>query len=188
MAKKQKIARKSVKKVKSKSQTPLVVKQIQKRDGTRVAYDEQKIVSAIFKAMKSAGEGTLELAERIAKSVQAELLRICLAKGAETSNDCIPTVEDIQDVVEKQLIFHHLAATAKNYILYREKRNELRRERGEVPAKVRELANESKKYFQNDLSEFIYYRSYSRWIDEEGRRETWVESVERYLSFMKERE
>ncbi|MFA5024755.1 MAG: ATP cone domain-containing protein [Candidatus Paceibacterota bacterium] len=186
MAKKQKIARKSAKKVKTVKKISLVVKQIQKRDGMRVSYDEQKVISAIFKAMKAAGEGTLEDAEKVAKSVQAELVRICLAKGAKTSKDCIPAVEDIQDVVEKQLIFHKFAAAAKSYILYREKRTELRRERGEVPTKVRELAAESKKHFQNQLSEFIYYRSYSRWIDEEGRRETWVESVDRYLSFMKE--
>ncbi|MCX6712131.1 MAG: ATP cone domain-containing protein [Candidatus Vogelbacteria bacterium] len=189
MAKKQKIVRKIVKKVKSEkkeTRNPLVVKQIQKRDGTRVPYDEKKVASAIFKAMKAAGEGSLEASDLVAKSVLTELLKICLAKGAKTSNDCIPAVEDIQDVVERQLIVHQFAAAAKNYILYREKRNELRRERGEVPTKVRELATESKKYFQNDLSEFIYYRSYSRWIDEAGRRETWMESVDRYLNFMKE--
>jgi ribonucleoside-diphosphate reductase alpha chain len=186
MAKKQKIERKSVKKVKTVSKKLLTVKQIQKRDGTRVPYDEKKIANAIFKAMKAAGEGSLESAEKVAGSVLAELVKICLAKGAKTNNDCIPAVEDIQDTVEKQLIFHNFAVTAKSYILYREKRNELRRERGEVPTKVRELATASKKYFKNDLSEFIYYRSYSRWIDEEGRRETWMESVDRYFSFMKE--
>jgi len=186
MVKKQKIARKIVKKVKNEKKVSLVVKQIKKRDGTLVSYDEQKIVSAIFKAMKASGEGNLGLAQKVALSVQAELVKVCLARGAKTSQDCVPAVEDIQDVVEKQLIFHKLADTAKSYILYREKRTELRRERGEVPAKVRELATESKKYFQNELSEFIYYRSYSRWIDEENRRETWVESVDRYLAFMRE--
>jgi ribonucleoside-diphosphate reductase alpha chain len=36
------------------------------------------------------------------------------------------------------------------------------------------------------LGEFVYYRSYSRWIEEEGRRETWIETIDRYLAFMKE--
>lgn len=36
------------------------------------------------------------------------------------------------------------------------------------------------------LAEFVYYRTYSRWIEEEGRRETWIETVDRYMSFMKE--
>jgi ribonucleoside-diphosphate reductase alpha chain len=56
----------------------------------------------------------------------------------------------------------------------------------EVPEKVRKLADESKKYFRNSLGEFIYLRTYSKWIPEENRRETWVETVDRYMAFMKE--
>lgn len=52
--------------------------------------------------------------------------------------------------------------------------------------KVKRLVEESKKYFPNQLGEFVFYRTYSRWIDEEGRRETWVETVRRYMNFMKE--
>jgi ribonucleoside-diphosphate reductase alpha chain len=48
------------------------------------------------------------------------------------------------------------------------------------------MATDSKKYFKNPLGEFIYYRTYSRWISEESRRETWIETVDRYISFMKE--
>lgn len=55
-----------------------------------------------------------------------------------------------------------------------------------VDTKLKELAEESKKYFRNQLAEFVYYRTYSRWMDSEGRRETWIETVERYMSFMKE--
>ena len=36
------------------------------------------------------------------------------------------------------------------------------------------------------LGEFVYYRSYSNWIEEENRRETWIETVGRYIDFMKE--
>ena len=56
----------------------------------------------------------------------------------------------------------------------------------QVPEHVKMLAEQSKSYFKNPLSEFIYYRSQSRWIEEEKRRETWVETVDRYISFMKE--
>lgn len=190
MVKKTKKVAKSSQKVKivTKKKVPavLIIKQIKKRDGTIVEFNQEKIVTAVLKAMRVAGEGSPESAHKVALSIYDELVKVCLAQGAKKSSDCLPAVEDIQDIVEKQLIFHKFAATAKAYILYREKRTELRRERGEVPAKVRELATESKKYFQNELAEFVYYRSYSRWIDEEGRRETWVESVDRYLSFMKE--
>ncbi len=56
-----------------------------------------------------------------------------------------------------------------------------------MPAKdVQKLAEESKSYFQNDLGEFVYYRTYSRWMEDKGRRETWIESVDRFMEFMKE--
>ena len=38
--------------------------------------------------------------------------------------------------------------------------------------------------FKNQVSEFIYKRTYSRWIEEEGRREDWPETIERFLSFL----
>lgn len=190
MAKKIKKTPKSAKKVKTVVKKNLIpsiaVKQIRKRDGSVVDFNLEKVSGAIFKAMRVAGEGSPEAAGKLAQAVYDELVKNCILAGAKKSSDCVPAVENIQDIVEQQLIFHKFAATAKSYILYREKRTELRRERGEVPAKVRELAGESKKYFQNELSEFVYYRSYSRWMDDENRRETWVESVDRYLAFMKE--
>jgi ribonucleoside-triphosphate reductase (thioredoxin) len=50
----------------------------------------------------------------------------------------------------------------------------------------KELSAESGRFFHSPLSEFIYYRTYSRWIEAEGRRETWVETVDRYLDFLRE--
>ncbi len=75
--------------------------------------------------------------------------------------------------------------TAKAYILYREERAKLRESKTSIPDYVHDLARESKKYFRNPLGEFIYYRSYSRWLEQENRRETWIETVERYVNFMK---
>jgi len=70
--------------------------------------------------------------------------------------------------------------------LYREERTKLRELRKQIPESVKKLAEESKKYFRNPLGEFIYYRTYSRWLPNEGRRETWIETVGRYIDFMKE--
>jgi len=53
-------------------------------------------------------------------------------------------------------------------------------------ADLQKLIAESKENFRNPLGEFIYFRTYSRWKDEEHRRETWVETVDRYINFMKE--
>lgn len=58
--------------------------------------------------------------------------------------------------------------------------------RAEISEKVRKLVQEGKQYFRSSLGELVYYRTYSRWIDEEQRRETWIETVDRYMNFMRE--
>jgi ribonucleoside-diphosphate reductase alpha chain len=46
---------------------------------------------------------------------------------------------------------------------------------------------ETPNYFEgNPLGEFVYLRTYARWLDDKGRRENWVETVDRYMSFMRE--
>ncbi len=171
-------------KIASKKRVSKVIslKKIKKRDGTLVDFDLGKIEQAILKAMRAAGEG----AERDAAKVAASVERALLAKARAGGASYVPTVEETQDIVEQELVHHQFAVTAKAYILYRERRAELRRQKGDIPAKVRQLAEDSQKYFRNALGEFIYYRTYSRWIEDENRRETWIETVDRYLDFMKE--
>lgn len=158
------------------------VPQIQKRNGTIVPFDFKKIVRAIYKAMISANEGSVEEAEMVAHKVAAETVRI--AKKYKTF---LPTVEGMQDTVEKELIRSDYMQTAKNYILYRAERARLRDQGVVVSDAVRELADASQKYFTNNgLGYFVYLRSYAKWIPAENRRETWIETVDRYLGFMKE--
>lgn len=159
----------------------VAVKKIQKRDGTVASFDIQKIARAINKAMTATGEGSPQEAELVANKVYADVLRI-----TKKYRNFVPTVEGIQDSVEKELILSEYVKTAKAYILYREKRAKLRAKGLRVPPKVKKLAEESKKYFKNSLGEFVYYRTYSRWISDEQRRETWIETVDRYMDFMKE--
>jgi ribonucleoside-diphosphate reductase alpha chain len=158
----------------------MLVKSIQKRDGTIVPFDLSKIVGAIHKGMLVVNEGSLEEAELVATKVFADLVRI-----SKKYPNFVPTVEGIQDSVEKELILSEYVKTAKEYILYRQERSKLREQGVSVPPKVKELAAESKKCFRNPLGELVYYRSYSRWIEEESRRETWIETVDRYMSYMK---
>jgi ribonucleoside-triphosphate reductase len=158
----------------------MLVKSIQKRDGTIIPFDLLKIVGAIHKAMLVVNEGSFEEAELVATKVFADLVRI-----SKKFTNFIPTVEGVQDSVEKELILGEYVKTAKEYILYRQERAKLREQGITVPPKVREMALESKKYFKNSLGELVYYRSYSRWIDDEGRRETWIETVDRYMNLMK---
>ena len=161
----------------------VVIKKIKKRDGTILAFSLEKIANAIAKAMKASGEGDESSAKKVAVAVERELIKRAKLAG----KDYIPGVEETQDLVEKQLVLHQFPAVSKAYILYRERRAELRRERGEVPRKVRDLVNSGKKYFKNQLSEFVYYTTYSKWRPEEGRRETWIETIDRYLDFMREK-
>jgi len=157
-----------------------LVKSIQKRDGTIVPFDLMKIVGAIHKAMLVVNEGSLEEAELVATKVFADLVRIC-----KKYPNFIPTVEGIQDSVEKELILSEYVKTSKEYILYRQERAKLREQGISVPPKVKKLTAESKKYFRNSLGELVYYRSYSKWIEDESRRETWIETVDRYVNYMK---
>jgi ribonucleoside-diphosphate reductase alpha chain len=159
-----------------------MISQIEKRDGRLMSFDFDKISGAIWKAMAAAGEGSQDDAALVAHQVAGELGRF-----AKKYKNFLPTVEGIQDSVEKYLILNDYVKTAKAYILYRDKRAQLRASHVEVPQNVQRLAEESKKYFDgNLLGEFVYLRSYSKWIPEEGRRETWVETVDRYMSFMRE--
>src|SRR3989344_4735491 len=157
------------------------VRDIQKRDGSIVPFDIEKITTAVHKAMLATGEGSLKEASLVANKVYADALRI-----TKKYKNFVPTVEGIQDTVEKELILSEYVKTAKAYILYREKRSKIRSQGLRVPPKVKKLAEESKKYFKNSLGEFVYYRTYSRWIEEESRRETWIETVDRYIAFMRE--
>src|SRR3990167_2036124 len=134
-----------------------LVKKVQKRDGKIVDFDFERIVVAVNKAMTASEEGSLEEAELVATKVLADLVRT-----VKKHKNFVPTVEGIQDSVEKELILSEYVNTSKNYILYRQRRSELREKGIIVPEKVKELVAESKKYFRNPLGELVYYRSYSK--------------------------
>ncbi len=157
----------------------IFIKSVQKRDGTIVPFDLEKVVNAINKAMLSSDEGSPKEAELVANGVLMELVKI-----AKKHKNFIPSVEGIQDTVEQELMLSDYVKTSKHYILYREERARLRSHSITVPPHLKKLTEESKKYFRTSLGEFIYYRSYSKWMTEEGRRETWIETVDRYVDFM----
>lgn len=93
-------------------------KSITKRDGTLADFDGEKIYNAILRA----GEITSEFNADDAWLLTAQVMKILSHKFDES----LPSVEDIQDVVEQVLISANYFKTAKSYILYRDKRNRLR--------------------------------------------------------------
>ncbi|MEN3202954.1 MAG: adenosylcobalamin-dependent ribonucleoside-diphosphate reductase [Atribacterota bacterium] len=90
---------------------------VRKRDGNLDPFRMEKIVSALSRALMACGRDDLNLAQDLAEKV----VRI-LAERGET----IPAVETIQDTVEEVLMREGLSEVARAYILYREKRRNLR--------------------------------------------------------------
>ena len=95
-----------------------MVKKIIKRDGRIVDFDQERIINAVFKAAKAVGGEDRRLAAELSNQVVSIL--------TEKYQDTIPTVEDVQDLVEKVLIENGHAKTAKAYILYRRQHQEMR--------------------------------------------------------------
>jgi len=95
-----------------------MIKKVYKRNGTLVSFNQRKITEAIYKAAAEVGGKNFKLA----KELTVQIVKILEEEFPKT----IPTVENIQDVVEKVLIENGHAKTAKAYILYRQKRKEIR--------------------------------------------------------------
>jgi ribonucleoside-triphosphate reductase len=92
---------------------------IRKRDGRLVPFEEGKITEAIQKAVRAVGGADMEKAAGITRQVEGIL-------GVIYKDGRIPTVENVQDLVEKILIENGHAKTAKAYILYRQQHDSLR--------------------------------------------------------------
>lgn len=93
-----------------------------KRTGAVVPFNADRITNAIYRAAVAVGGRDRETAERLAQQVVGLLEK-------QTPPGQYPTVEEIQDLVEKVLIENAHAKVAKAYILYREERARQRREK-----------------------------------------------------------
>ncbi|NLW56135.1 MAG: anaerobic ribonucleoside-triphosphate reductase [Firmicutes bacterium] len=112
-----------------------VFRSIQKRDGRIAEFDIKKIADAIFKAAQAVGGEDRQLAE--------ELAQVVVKYITKTKAAGIPSVEEVQDAVEKVLIETGHAKTAKAYILYRDRRTRLREARSELMDVVEEILVET---------------------------------------------
>ena len=96
-----------------------MITKIRKRDGRTAPFNIQKIADAIYKAALAVGgkdyNSALALAEEVCKELEKEY-----------DGDKVPTVEEVQDTVEKVLVENGHAKTAKAYILYRSDRTRIR--------------------------------------------------------------
>ncbi|MCX7695172.1 MAG: anaerobic ribonucleoside-triphosphate reductase [Caloramator sp.] len=110
--------------------------QIRKRDGRIVNFSKEKISRAIFMAAREVGGSDFAMADSIADKVLNYMASVL-------PQDEIPTVEFVQDCVEKVLIEDGHAKTAKAYILYRAKRTRYREAKTELMDIVREILVET---------------------------------------------
>lgn len=151
---------------------------ILKRTGSFVDFNCDKIASAIIKAMKETKDGVDEdLAKEISLNIQTEL---------EHKNFPVP-VELVQDMVENALMDTIRKDVAKKYILYRYERDKSRdsRKRKDYKLLSEEFISKYKHIGSpmDQLGNFVYYRTYSRWLPEERRREYWWETVRRAVEY-----
>ncbi len=148
---------------------------IVKRDGRKQDFDPQKILNAVERCFKSFGatpkSSVIDLTQRVVNIVSARYKE--------------PTVEQVQDIVELVLQSSEEFEAAKQYILYRAEHAKLREERP-IPIDVKRAFEESDKYFPTQLQKFQFFDKYARFSYDLGRRETWVETVDRAVSFLKE--
>ncbi len=95
------------------------MKFVLKRDSKLEPFDQERITNAVWKAAKAVGGKDREQAKRISDQVVADL-------KSRYGEDGVPTVEEIQDTVEKMIIENGHAQTAKAFILYRKQHQDMR--------------------------------------------------------------
>jgi ATP cone domain/Ribonucleotide reductase alpha domain len=152
-----------------------VPEQIVKRDGRIVDFDVERIANALRRCYAS-------LEEKPDTSVEEITGRVVNVVAAKFD---LPTVEGVQDIVEMVLQAAGEYDAAKHYILYRAEHAKMRVHRP-VPAEVREAYEQSAGYFPTQLQQFQFYDKYSRFNYDLGRRETWIETVDRAVEYLRE--
>lgn len=149
-----------------------------KRDGSVVEFEVGKIVRAIEKAMK---ETTLGIDKPLCETIGEQIV------AASQKRDLPISVDQIQDLVEELLMESPRKDAAKKYIIYRNEKDSTRVTRKKEDNRL--LTDEFiSKYKHMDspmqqLGDFVYYRTYSRWLPEEKRREYWWETVRRAVEY-----
>jgi ribonucleoside-diphosphate reductase alpha chain len=152
-----------------------IPEQIVKRDGRIVPFDVDRIAKALRRCYNSLENEPKTPVTEITKQV----VNVVAAKFD------LPTVEGVQDIAEMVLQAAGEYEAAKHYILYRAEHAKMRTERP-VPVEVQEAFAASDSYFPTQLQKFQFYDKYSRFNYDLGRRETWIETVNRAVDYLRE--
>lgn len=159
-----------------------MIKAIKKRDGRVEDFKKEKISKAISKAFKSVGN-----------KVNEEELNKITSKVVNSIEEEMPTVEEVQDLVEKDLMELGYFDCAKSYILYRNSRKEKRANRDEIASLITTLdLRATLKGIEKDFSEDEYDLSYllskfksflSKETSEEGKVKALIKAAVELTSF-----
>ena len=132
------------------------IEHIIKRDYSTKSFHLDKITGAINKAMLAVGSGSKDSAQDVALSVYKTLL-----ERKKNDQEYVPTIEEVQDVVETQLMESEFKEAAKAYILYRNKRAQQRQ------TDLFEKRINLKPYEYPHLYEYVPAIRHSYWIHSE---------------------
>ena len=159
-----------------------MIKAIKKRDGRVEDFKKEKISKAISKAFKS-----------VDNKVNEEELNKITSKVVNSIEEEMPTVEEVQDLVEKALMELGYFDCAKSYILYRNSRKEKRANRDEIASLITTLdLRATLKGIEKDFSEDEYDLSYllskfksflSKETSEEGKVKALIKAAVELTSF-----
>ncbi len=116
------------------TQQSMTIEKIRKRDGAVQSFDRQKIETAVAKALSETGEGKSESTTTVVEKIMQHIDTLCTnaqtpgtpEHDAGLCENGYPTVEEVQDIVERSLMELDYFETAKAYILYRNAREKLR--------------------------------------------------------------
>ena len=132
------------------------IEYIIKRDFSTKPFSLDKITGAIHKAMNAVGNGTQENAQDVALSVYQKLI-----VRKDNDQTYVPTIEEVQDIVENELMESKFKEVAKAYILYRNKRTQQRQ------TDIFEKRINLKPYEYPHLYEYVPAIRHSYWIHSE---------------------
>lgn len=149
-----------------------------KRDGRAVPFDITRIERAVSRCFDEDPIERNVSARDIAEHVETDVVE-WHGRGIRCD------VEQIQDMVEECLIGNGFLSEARRYMRYRDDHAKQREDRP-IPDDVREAFDADRQYFPTALQQFQFYDKYSRFNYDLGRRETWVETVDRTVSFLRE--
>ena len=150
-----------------------------KRDGTVVPFDREKIETAIALCYRDTFHNVLST--ELEQHVDAVIAK-CNELGWDAEH---PYVEDIQTSIEHVLIDMNLPEQVRHFMLFREKRAQLR-ESAAIPITVEMAFSSADGYFAEEYQRFMFYDKYSRYNRSNMRRETWVETVQRVVDYLRE--